>query len=90
MNNTIDMSGLAADPYQFFSTAAGPNEADIYGPPQNALDLYANGAPVSAAESATANAMTGGGGCPWWRRPDLHSVVLILAGALMIHLHREA
>lgn len=90
MMNAADMSGLVADPDLFFSTAAGPNAIDIYGPTQSALDLYANGAPVSAAESATANAMTGGGGYCWWMRPDVHAVVLLLVGAVMVHLHKEA
>lgn len=90
MYDSAMMSGLAADPDHFFSTAAGPNASDIYGPPQSALDLYANGAPVAAAESATANAMTGGGTCPVWKRPDVHAAILLIAGAVMIHLHREA
>ena len=90
MYNGADFSGLAADPELFFSTAAGPNEADIYGPPQNALDLYANGEPVTASESAVANAMTGGGGYCWWKRPDIHAVILLIVGAVMIHLHKEA
>ena len=77
------------DPYMFFSTAAGPDALDLYGPPQGALDLYANGTPVAASESAIANAI-GDTGVPFLRRPDVHSWLLLILGAIMIHLHMEA
>lgn len=77
------------NPYLFFSTAAGPDASDIFGPPQSALDLYADGSPVASSESAIANSI-GSGGCPLWMRPDLHALGLLVLGAVMVHLHMEA
>lgn len=84
----VDMSG-GISPYTFFSTAAGPDTLDLYGPPQSALDLYADGSPVARSESAIANAV-GSGGVPFLRRADVHAWVLMVAGAIMIHLHMES
>lgn len=77
------------NPYQFFSTAAGPDMLDLYGPPQNTLDMYANGSPVASSEAAIANAI-GSGGAPFWARADVHALALMVLGAVMIHLHMEA
>lgn len=78
-----------ADPVYFFSTAAGPDAQDLYGPPQSALDLYANGTPMASAQSAIANSV-GSGGAPFWARADVHAFVLMLLGAAMVHWHMEA
>ena len=77
------------DPYLFFSTAAGPDAADVFGPPQNALDIYADGSPVAASESRIANAI-GSGGAPFLARPDVHALAMLILGAVMVHLHMEA
>jgi len=77
------------DPYTFFSTAAGPDASDIYGPPQSVLDVYADGSPVAGSESAIANSI-GSGGAPFLRRPDVHALGLLILGAVMVHLHMEA
>jgi hypothetical protein len=83
------MNGLDPNPYAFFSTAAGPDAQDLFGPPQNVLDTYADGSPVAASESAIANSI-GSGGAPFWARADVHALILMVAGAVMIHLHMEA
>lgn len=77
------------DPYLFFSTAAGPDASDVYGPPQSALDIYADGSPVAASESAIANSI-GSGGASFFSRPDVHALAMLILGAVMIHLHQEA
>lgn len=77
------------DPYLFFSTAAGPDASDVYGPPQGTLDLYADGTPVASSESAIANSI-GSGGAPFLMRGDVHALALMILGAVMIHLHMEA
>lgn len=86
----IDRSGLGVNPNLFFSTAAGPNAVDIFGPPPDVLDIWANGIPVSGAQQDTANAGTGGGYCPPWRRRDVHAVMLLFLGGLMIWLHNRS
>jgi hypothetical protein len=78
-----------ADPMLFFSTAAGPDAMDLYGPPQSALDLYADGTPMDAAQTAIANTV-GSGGAPWYARADVHALLLMCIGAAMIHFHMEA
>lgn len=85
----VEMNSSGIDPYTFFSTAAGPDASDVYGPPQSALDLYADGSPVAGSESAIANAI-GSGGAHIWQRPDVHALILLVAGAVMVHLHMEA
>lgn len=77
------------DPGLFFSTAAGPDMQDLYGPPQGTLDVYADGSPMSAAESAVANSV-GSGGAPLWARPGVHALLLLTVGAIMVHRHMEA
>jgi hypothetical protein len=84
----VDPSG-GLDPYLFFSTAAGPDASDVFGPPQGALDLYADGSPVAGSESRIANAI-GGGGAPFFARPDVHALALLIIGSVMVHLHMEA
>lgn len=85
----IDRSGLSADPNMFFSTAAGPNAVDIFGPPSDVLDIWANGMPVSSAQQEAANIGTGGETCPIWRRRDVHSLLLMGLGAFMIWAHNK-
>ena len=84
----IDASN-GIDPYMFFSTAAGPDAADVFGPPQNVLDLYADGSPVAASESRIANSI-GSGGAPFLARPDVHALGMLILGAVMVHLHMDA
>jgi hypothetical protein len=79
-----------ADPMLFFSTAAGPDAADLYGPPQSALDLYADGTPMAAAQTAIANSVGGSGGAPWYARADVHALALCIIGAVMVHYHLES
>lgn len=83
------MYDMNADPMMYFSTAAGPDAMDLYGPPQSTLDIYANGTPMAAAQTAVANSV-GGGSAPFWKRPDVHGLILLVAGAAMVHLHMEA
>lgn len=78
-----------ADPMYFFSTAAGPDAQDLYGPPQGALDLYSDGTPMAAAQSAIANGV-GSGGAPLWARADVHALLLMVVGAAMVHFHMES
>lgn len=85
----VEMNSGGVDPYTFFSTAAGPDASDIYGPPQSALDLYADGSPVAASETAIANSI-GSGGAPFFARADVHALILLVLGAVMVHLHMEA
>lgn len=77
------------DPALFFSTAAGPDAQDLFGPPQGSLDLYGDGTPLSAAEGAVANSV-GSGGVPFWARPGVHALGLLVIGAIMVHRHMEA
>jgi hypothetical protein len=88
--NELDF--ISADPTLFFSTAAGPDAIDLYGPPQGTLDLYADGSPVAAAETAIANgvASQGSGAARFWQRPDVHALLLLVAGAAMVHVHMES
>jgi hypothetical protein len=87
---SIDRSGLQVNPNLFFSTAAGPNAVDIYGPPPDVLDIWSNGVPVASSQEATANM---GGGiadfCPPWRRRDVHGLMFLLIGGFMIWLHNR-
>lgn len=85
----VEMNGNGVDPYTFFSTAAGPDMSDVYGPPQSALDLYADGSPVAGSETAIANSI-GSGGAPFWARGDVHALALMILGAVMVHLHMES
>lgn len=85
----VEMNGNGVDPYLFFSTAAGPDASDVFGPPQGVLDLYADGSPVAASESAIANSV-GSGGAPFFMRQDVHALALLVLGAVMVHLHMEA
>ena len=77
------------DAMMFFSTAAGPDAQDLYGPPQGVLDLYADGTPMAAAQTAIANSV-GSGGAPFWARADVHALGLMVIGAAMIHFHMES
>ncbi len=81
---------MSADPMLFFSTAAGPDAQDLYGPSQSVLDVYANGAPMSAAQTAIANSVGGSGGAPWYARGDVHALAFMVVGAVMVHLHMES
>lgn len=87
----LDRSGLSANPNLFFSTAAGPNAADIYGPPAEVLDIWSNGIPVSASQEASANNTMGAGSgtCPIWQRRDVHALALIFLGSFAIWLHNN-
>lgn len=84
----VEMNGNGVDPYLFFSTAAGPTMADMYGPPSSVLDNYADGTPVARSETAISNAIGGGGG-RWFQRADVHALGMLLIGAVMVHLHME-
>lgn len=86
------MNGLGADPGLYFSTAAGPNAMDIYGPPASSLDMYANGVPVSQAQSQIANGVGGGGltsRLPFLARRDVHGLLFLVLGGVMLHLHAK-
>lgn len=80
---------MSANPMYFFSTAAGPDASDLYGPPQGALDLYSDGTPMAASQTAIANSV-GSGGAPFWARADFHALLLMTVGAVMVHLHMES
>lgn len=86
------MNGLGVDPSLFFSTAAGPNAMDIYGPPSSSLDMYANGVPVTTSQSQIANGVGGGGSSrlPFLGRRDVHGLLFLILGGVMLHLHSKA
>lgn len=86
------MGDLAPDPYNFFSTAAGPDPSDLIGPPQNALDVYGDGSPMAAyqAQAGADKAMGGAGGGSFLGRPDVKAFVLLVIGVFMLHAHMKA
>lgn len=84
------MMDFNANPELFFSTAAGPDAQDLYGPPLGVLDLYGDGTPVAAAQTAIANSVGGSGGAPLWARADVHALLMLVVGAAMVHAHMEA
>lgn len=80
-----DMVGV---PDLFFSTAAGPDVSDIIGPPQGVLDVYADGSPISQAES-TISQSGGGGAFNWWQRGDVHALIIGAIGVALIHAYTQ-
>jgi len=82
------------DPYNFFSTAAGPDSADLYGPPGNVLDVYGDGTPIAMSESVIANSpgngMGSGGISGILNRPDVRAFAVLALGLVMLHLHMNA
>jgi hypothetical protein len=68
---------------RFFATAAGPDASEIFGPPGNVLDVYADGSPVAGAEQGIAGG--GGGGGPWYLRHDVHALAMLAVGVFLIH-----
>lgn len=67
------------DPFMFFSTAAGPAEDDVYGPPSDVLNIYGNGEPMLRAEASLSGNVrrgTGGGHQHWYQRGDVHALII--------------
>lgn len=76
-----------SDADMYFATAAGPDVSDILGPPDNVLDIYADGSPISMSEQTIAAG--GPGNLPFFARGDVHALLLLVAGCVMIHLYAE-
>ncbi len=76
-----------ADAARYFSTAAGPDVSEIFGPPGNVLDVYADGSPIAGAEQqiARGSGVTG----PFWRRHDVHALAALVVGIFLIHQYTE-
>jgi hypothetical protein len=76
------------NPYMFFSTAAGPAEDDVYGPPSDVLNVYGNGEPMMRAEAAlSGNVLKGKGGGKhehWYQRGDVHALAITAVGYLWV------
>jgi len=72
-----------ADAARYFSTAAGPDVSEIYGPPGNVLDVYADGSPIAGAEQQIAQG--GGARGPFWMRQDVHALAALVVGIFLIH-----
>lgn len=75
-------------PAMFFSTAAGPAEDDLFGPPSNVLSIYGDGSPIARAESRVAHTGTGAGGMThtsWLHRGDVHAAAIMVLGIWMVH-----
>ncbi len=88
-------SATDPDPYNFFATAAGPDAADLYGPPGNVLDVYGDGTPVSMSESMIANSPGAGGAggagvIGFLNRPDVRAFIVLGIGLVLLHRHMEA
>lgn len=81
--------GYEPSPLTYFSTAAGPSEADMYGPPGGILNIYGDGTPIAESEHGEAHHSGKGGGSlgavSWLERPDLGAFLVMLVGAWMIH-----
>lgn len=95
----IDMdlySATEANPWSFFDTAAGPDFADIYGPPQTVLDTFLDGTPVSMSEQYLQNQTPGvgsggsGGIYGLLARADVRSLITLAIGLTILHLHMKA
>ena len=85
------MSDLNPSPYEFFSTAAGPDMTDLVGPPQGVLDVYADGSPLANEQTqAGANAGTGNGPGSILSSPDLKALAILALGVVMLHLHMKS
>ena len=74
-------------PDMYFSTAAGPAEDDIYGPPSDVLSIYGDGSPMLHAEQMMSNNVyrgTGGRHAHWWQRGDVHALAITIIGYWML------
>ena len=82
---------FADNPSMWFSTAAGPAEDDMFGPPSASLDVYGDGTPMLLAEQRVANntgaGMMGVKHDHWWQRGDVHALALTILGYWMIKQH---
>ena len=75
-------------PAMFFSTAAGPAEDDLFGPPSNVLSIYGDGSPIARAETRVAGTGTGMAGAvhtSFFHRGDVHAAIIMLVGIWMVH-----
>lgn len=83
-----------SNPYAFFSTAAGPDTSDLYGPPMNVLDTYLDGTPVAQSEQYLQNAAPSGSGTfglrGFFARADVKAALVFAAGVTMLHLHMNS
>src|SRR5215469_394229 len=74
-------------PAMFFSTAAGPAEDDVYGPPSDVLSVYGDGTPMLRNEamlSGNVSRGTGGGHEHWYQRGDVHALAITVLGYWML------
>lgn len=83
---------LSAMPLAYFTTAAGPDSQDLYGPPGGLLDVYGDGTPLAQAESVVSHAGTGtgGGGVPWWQRADVVGFAMLVGGSFLVWRYLRA
>jgi len=85
------MQDLYPDPFEFFSTAAGPDMSDLVGPPPDVLDVYPNGTPMASAQSAIANSVGSGPSLgPFWTRTDVKALAVLTLGLFMLHAHMRS
>jgi hypothetical protein len=74
-------------PAMFFSTAAGPAEDDLFGPPSNVLSIYGDGSPMLRSENSIARDMGRGGmvHTNFFHRGDVHAAIIMLVGMWAVH-----
>ena len=74
-------------PAMFFSTAAGPAEDDLFGPPSNVLSIYGDGSPIGRAENRIAGDMGKGGmvHTSFFHRGDVQAAIILIVGVWMVH-----
>lgn len=75
-------------PAMYFSTAAGPAEDDLFGPPSNVLSIYGDGSPMLRSEARIAGTGLGRGGMVhtnFFHRGDVQSLIILIIGVWMVH-----
>jgi hypothetical protein len=80
-------------PAMFFSTAAGPAEDDIFGPPSNVLSIYGDGSPIGRSETRIANDAVRGKGpvhSNWWQRGDVHAAIIMTLGIIGVYQYANS
>lgn len=81
---------FSPEPYEYFSSVAGPSLNDVAGPPLSVLDVFSDGTPVAEAQARVANSVGGGAHAHWWNRGDVQAFGLTLLGAAMIHAYSNS
>lgn len=82
---------LSAMPFTYFSTAAGPDSSDLFGPPGSILDTYGDGTPLAVDEAAISGAGVGGAApTPFFLRADVVGLVAAVVGGFLVYKYLEA